>query len=120
MPLNVLRDFLRLEAAGGILLVVAAVLALAVSNSPLHAAYAALLDVPLVVAMAIPISAPGGQDSPLRRVEHAPVGRTRLRRVALRAEAGRPPGSQGELRPYITIGNAEAKAISHRLDGGFG
>jgi NhaA family Na+:H+ antiporter len=40
---SVLRDFLRSEAAGGILLMIAAALAMAVANSPLAAAYFDLL-----------------------------------------------------------------------------
>ncbi len=44
-----LRDFLRHESAGGILLIAAAALALVVANSPFAAAYAALLDLPVVM-----------------------------------------------------------------------
>ncbi len=44
-----LQEFLRLEAAGGLLLVGAAFLALLVANSPLAPRYAALLDLPVVV-----------------------------------------------------------------------
>ncbi|HEY5646562.1 MAG TPA: Na+/H+ antiporter NhaA [Pseudomonadales bacterium] len=44
-----LRQFFRLEAAGGILLVAAAMLALVISNSPLDGLYEAFLDVPVVV-----------------------------------------------------------------------
>jgi NhaA family Na+:H+ antiporter len=44
-----LRDFFRLEAAGGLLLMMAAVLALVVANSPLGVYYKALLDLPLEV-----------------------------------------------------------------------
>jgi NhaA family Na+:H+ antiporter len=44
VPLQALREFLRLESAGGILLLAAAALALIFSNSPLAALYAALLD----------------------------------------------------------------------------
>ncbi len=47
--LMALQDFLRLEAAGGLLLMVAAVLALVVANSPLSDYYAALLDLPLEI-----------------------------------------------------------------------
>ena len=45
-----LRDFLQKESAGGIVLILAAALALAVANSPLTGAYFALLDIPVVVA----------------------------------------------------------------------
>lgn len=44
-----IREFLRLEAAGGIVLVWAAAVALVWSNSPLGGSYLALLDVPVVV-----------------------------------------------------------------------
>ena len=46
-----LRDFLRQESAGGIVLIFAAALALVVANSPLLGAYRALLDVPVVVGI---------------------------------------------------------------------
>jgi NhaA family Na+:H+ antiporter len=46
-----LLAFLRLEAAGGLILMASAVLALIVANSPLAVYYAALLDVPLVVTI---------------------------------------------------------------------
>jgi NhaA family Na+:H+ antiporter len=42
-----LQNFLQLEAAGGVLLMIAAVLALLVANSPLAAAYGAFLDLPV-------------------------------------------------------------------------
>ena len=41
---KLLEDFLKLEAASGLLLMVAAVLALAVANSPLAGHYAAFLN----------------------------------------------------------------------------
>ena len=44
-----LGDFFRLEAAGGIVLIAAAALALLVANSPLAGMYARLLDLPLQV-----------------------------------------------------------------------
>jgi NhaA family Na+:H+ antiporter len=44
VPLQALREFLKLESAGGILLLAAAALALIISNSPLAALYEALLD----------------------------------------------------------------------------
>jgi len=47
--LNRLKEFLRLEAAGGLLLMAAAVLAMVVANTPLAASYATLLDLPLVI-----------------------------------------------------------------------
>ncbi|MFO0989774.1 MAG: Na+/H+ antiporter NhaA [Alphaproteobacteria bacterium] len=46
MPLNRLREFLRLEAAGGIVLMFAALAALAVANSPLGRLYLDFLDIP--------------------------------------------------------------------------
>jgi NhaA family Na+:H+ antiporter len=47
--LNALRDFLKLEAASGIVLVAAAAAAMLVANSPLAGLYAALIDVPVEV-----------------------------------------------------------------------
>jgi len=47
--LKALQEFLRLEAAGGLVLMVAAIFALVVANSALAAYYAALLDLPLEV-----------------------------------------------------------------------
>lgn len=49
MPLNALRNFFRLEAAGGILLVLAATVAVLVDNSPLAPWYDALLRLPVGV-----------------------------------------------------------------------
>src|SRR5215468_4320224 len=49
MPLNALRQFLRLEAAGGFLLLGAAVLALILANTPLAWLYDGLLDTPVAV-----------------------------------------------------------------------
>lgn len=46
-PRSALRVFLASEAAGGIVLMLAAALALAVANSPLAPAYRAMLDTPL-------------------------------------------------------------------------
>ncbi len=45
--LKPLQDFLRLEAAGGLLLMAATAVALVAANSPLAGPYAALLDLPL-------------------------------------------------------------------------
>lgn len=46
-----LREFLRLEAASGVLLVVAAAIALALANSPLDFLYDALLHMPMAVQL---------------------------------------------------------------------
>lgn len=46
---NAIRDFLKLESAGGIVLVVAALIALAFSNSGMNSIYFALLDTPMEV-----------------------------------------------------------------------
>ncbi|MBB4287480.1 Na+/H+ antiporter NhaA [Roseospira goensis] len=48
-PLNAIRAFLRLEAAGGIILILAAILALAVANSPLAAAYTKFFETHLII-----------------------------------------------------------------------
>ena len=47
--MEMLKEFLRLEAAGGLLLFLAAILALVLANSPLSPLYGALLDTPLAV-----------------------------------------------------------------------
>jgi Na+:H+ antiporter, NhaA family len=49
--LQPLHDFLHLEAAGGLVLMAAAVLALLVANSPLAVYYAALLDLPIAISI---------------------------------------------------------------------
>jgi NhaA family Na+:H+ antiporter len=49
MPINTLRDFLRLESAGGLLLIGAASAALIVANSPLQGLYEAFLDLHLTI-----------------------------------------------------------------------
>lgn len=46
---NLVSRFLQLEAAGGLLLIAAAVLALIINNSPLAYLYGGLLDVPVAV-----------------------------------------------------------------------
>src|SRR5262245_9651498 len=46
-PLGMIRDFLKLEAASGIILVAAAVLALLIANSPLNDLYDAFLSLPV-------------------------------------------------------------------------
>ncbi|WP_395021854.1 Na+/H+ antiporter NhaA [Dongia sp.] len=51
MPLQALRDFVRLESAGGILLLIAAALALVISNSPLAWLYEGLLELDLGVTL---------------------------------------------------------------------
>lgn len=48
-PLDSLKTFLKLESAGGILLMIAAVAAMAVANSPAQALYQALFEVPVEV-----------------------------------------------------------------------
>ncbi len=48
---NAIREFLRLEAAAGVILFAAAVLALAVSNSALSPLYDALLDTPMRISV---------------------------------------------------------------------
>ena len=46
---NTVRDFMKLESAGGILLLIAAIVALIVANSPLAGYYGALLDTTVAV-----------------------------------------------------------------------
>jgi len=49
MTIPSIKDFLRLESASGILLLIAAVLAMIAENSPLHYLYDALLDIPVAI-----------------------------------------------------------------------
>lgn len=49
---NIIRQFLRLEAAGGMILIVAAVVALLMANSPLQGVYQMFLDIPVAVKIA--------------------------------------------------------------------
>jgi NhaA family Na+:H+ antiporter len=51
MPLSAIRDFLRHESAGGIVLLAAALLAFILTNSPLSAAYLGLFDLHLTVKL---------------------------------------------------------------------
>jgi NhaA family Na+:H+ antiporter len=51
MILSGIKDFLKLETAGGLMLMVAAVLAMVVANSPLARYYDALLAVPFTVML---------------------------------------------------------------------
>jgi len=51
LPLQAVREFLKLEAAGGILLLIAAALALILDNSPLSPHYQALLQMPMGVTL---------------------------------------------------------------------
>lgn len=44
-----MREFLRLESAGGILLVAAAVVAMLLANSPLRGIYESILGLPLQI-----------------------------------------------------------------------
>ncbi len=45
----IIRKFLRLEAAGGLLLIIAAIVALMMANSPLQEAYQQFLDIPVSI-----------------------------------------------------------------------
>nr|MBA2350400.1 Na+/H+ antiporter NhaA [Burkholderiales bacterium] len=47
-----IRDFLKLESAGGLVLVAAAALALIFSNSPLRGLYQSLLAIPVEIRVA--------------------------------------------------------------------
>ena len=51
MPVKMLREFFLLKSAGGILLVIAAVIAILISNSPLENYYHTILNTPVVVAL---------------------------------------------------------------------
>jgi NhaA family Na+:H+ antiporter len=49
MPIATIRDFLKYEAAGGILLIIAAALALFVANSILSGFYSRFIDIPVAI-----------------------------------------------------------------------
>jgi NhaA family Na+:H+ antiporter len=51
MPTKMIQDFLKLEAASGIILMLTAVAAMVIANSPLSPWYDLLLDIPVVVAV---------------------------------------------------------------------
>jgi NhaA family Na+:H+ antiporter len=51
-PIDSLKDFVRLEAASGVLLVASAALALVLSNSPLSWLYVQFIDIPVSVQVA--------------------------------------------------------------------
>jgi NhaA family Na+:H+ antiporter len=49
MPLSLIREFIKLEAAGGIVLIAASAAALILANSPLGSFYTAFLDIPVAI-----------------------------------------------------------------------
>lgn len=49
---NMIRQFLRLEAAGGLILIVAAIIAMGMANSPLQDLYQSFLDIPVTFKVA--------------------------------------------------------------------
>ena len=49
MPVSMIREFTRLEAAGGIVLVIAAIAAMIFANTPLGGVYQAFLDTPVAI-----------------------------------------------------------------------
>ncbi|MDH5178150.1 MAG: Na+/H+ antiporter NhaA [Gammaproteobacteria bacterium] len=49
MPINAIKEFFRYEAAGGILLLIAAALAMLIENSPWKYLYDALLNIPVEI-----------------------------------------------------------------------
>jgi len=51
MPVKMIQDFLKLEAASGIILMLTAIAAMVIANSPLSPWYDLLLDIPVVVAV---------------------------------------------------------------------
>jgi NhaA family Na+:H+ antiporter len=51
MPVKMIQDFLKLEAASGIILMLTAIAAMIIANSPLSPWYDLLLDIPVVVAV---------------------------------------------------------------------
>lgn len=48
---NIIRQFLRQEAAGGIILIITAVLALLMANSSLHGLYQSFLNLPVMISV---------------------------------------------------------------------
>jgi len=51
MPINAVKRFLKLESAGGIVLIGAAVIAIVVANSPAQNLYRTFLDVPIAISI---------------------------------------------------------------------
>ena len=51
MPINAVKRFLKLESAGGIVLIGAAVIAIVVANSPAQNLYHTFLDVPIEISI---------------------------------------------------------------------
>jgi NhaA family Na+:H+ antiporter len=51
MPVKMIQDFLKLEAASGIILMITAIAAMIIANSPLSPWYDLLLDIPVVIAV---------------------------------------------------------------------
>jgi len=51
MPVKMIQDFLKLEAASGIILMISAVAAMIIANSPFAPWYDLLLEIPVVVAV---------------------------------------------------------------------
>ncbi|NQZ90565.1 MAG: Na+/H+ antiporter NhaA [Colwellia sp.] len=51
MPVKMIQDFLKLEAASGIILMLTAIAAMVIANSPLSPWYDLLLDIPVVIAV---------------------------------------------------------------------
>ena len=47
--INTIREFIKLESAGGILLLMAAIIAMLIANSPLDGLYAQLLDTTVAI-----------------------------------------------------------------------
>lgn len=49
---NIIRQFLRQEAAGGLILIIAAAIALLMANSALQGVYQSFLDIPVSIKIA--------------------------------------------------------------------
>ena len=63
MPMTAIKQFLKLEAAGGIVLVGAAALAMIMANSVLGGIYEAVLEIPVVIQISKPACPSHGQNS---------------------------------------------------------
>ncbi len=115
-PLTMLREFLRQEAAGGVLLVLAAALALVLANSPAAPAYTAALNLPVVVR-----AGGVGLDEPLLHwindglmaVLFLLVG-LEIKREALKGQLSRAP--KAALPGIAALGDMAAPAAVYLLD----
>jgi len=111
MPLTLIREFIKLEAAGGIVLIAAAGLALVLANSPLGSLYTAFLDVPVAIQVgALEIAKPLllWVNDGLMAVFFFLVG-LEIKREFLKGELSSPP--QIALPALAALGGMAAPAV---------